>query len=191
MPYGGRGKHMFTDKRSKKVVFIAHCLLNQNSISDGTAVYPAAFKEVIRLFLDRDIGIVQLPCPELCCLGLDRGNKSGADSPVVEENTRIRREMLKTDMHKKLLDLVEQVIRQITEYHSHGFEIVGIVGANRSPNCGIETTSDFNQEISGRGVFMEELGARLEKENIRIAMIGIKDTDQIEEKIGQLLGGAV
>ena len=45
---------MFTDGRSKKVIFLAHCLLNQNAISDGTAVYPAAFRE-------------------LCCLGLDRG----------------------------------------------------------------------------------------------------------------------
>jgi len=61
---------MFTDGRSKKVVFIAHCILNQNSISDGTAVFPAAFKEVIKKFLDADIGIVQMPCPELCCLGL-------------------------------------------------------------------------------------------------------------------------
>ncbi|CAG8999029.1 MAG: hypothetical protein CENE_00993 [Candidatus Celerinatantimonas neptuna] len=30
---------MFEDKRSKKVVLIAHCLLNQNAISDGTADY--------------------------------------------------------------------------------------------------------------------------------------------------------
>ena len=29
---------MFTDGRSKKVIFLAHCLLNQNAISDGTAV---------------------------------------------------------------------------------------------------------------------------------------------------------
>ena len=81
---------MFTDIRSQKVVFIAHCLLNQNSISDGTAVYPAAFKDMIQMFLDADVGIVQMPCPELCCLGLDRGNIRGADSPVVVENTRIR-----------------------------------------------------------------------------------------------------
>ena len=33
---------MFTDGRSKKVIFLAHCLLNQNAISDGTAVCPAA-----------------------------------------------------------------------------------------------------------------------------------------------------
>ena len=38
---------MFDDGRSKKVVFIAHCFLNQNSISDGTAVYPAVFRNVI------------------------------------------------------------------------------------------------------------------------------------------------
>ena len=66
---------MFQDGRSKKVVFLAHCFLNQNSISDGTAVYPAACQAVVRFFLDSDVGIVQMPCPELCCLGItDRGN---------------------------------------------------------------------------------------------------------------------
>ena len=65
---------MFDDCRSRRVIFLAHCLLNQNSISDGTAVYPAAFKDVLRLLMDNEIGVVQLPCPELCCLGLDRGD---------------------------------------------------------------------------------------------------------------------
>ena len=46
---------MFDDERSKKVVFIAHCLLNQNSISDGTAVYPAMFRNVIELFMKADM----------------------------------------------------------------------------------------------------------------------------------------
>ena len=39
---------MFADGRSRKVVFLAHCLLNQNAISDGTAVYPAAFRELVQ-----------------------------------------------------------------------------------------------------------------------------------------------
>ena len=42
---------MFNDGRSKRVVFVAHCFLNQNSISDGTAVYPAAFKDLVVFFL--------------------------------------------------------------------------------------------------------------------------------------------
>ena len=57
---------MFTDGRSKKVIFLAHCLLNQNAISDGTAVYPAAFRELIQLLLDRaqageDVSSLLLP----------------------------------------------------------------------------------------------------------------------------------
>ena len=96
-------KIMFDDGRSKKVVFIAHCFLNQNSISDGTAVYPAMFRNVIELFMKADIGIAQMPCPELCCLGLDRGNIYGVDVPVVVENPRIRAEM-KKDIPNAQLD---------------------------------------------------------------------------------------
>lgn len=174
---------MFTDVRSKKVVFIAHCLLNQNSISDGTAVHPAAFKDIINILMDNDIGIIQLPCPELCCLGLDRGNIYGADSPVTVENTRIRREMEKDDTQAKLKKLVDYTMLQIDEYIKHGFEIKGIVGANRSPNCGVETTSDYDVEISGMGVFMEALQKELSARNLNIKMTGIKGSDDISEKL--------
>ena len=130
---------MFNDGRSKRVVFVAHCFLNQNSISDGTAVYPAAFKDLVGFFLNADIGIVQMPCPELCCLGLDRGNIHGADSPVVVENTRIRKEMKEDGANRELAKLADHVVQQILEYDKSGFEIVGMVGANRSPNCGVLT----------------------------------------------------
>ena len=138
---------MFTDGRSKKVVFIAHCLLNQNAISDGTAVCPAAYKGLIELFLNEDVGIIQLPCPELCCLGIDRGNVNGAEDDVVVENTRIRKEMQSKDTNIKRQRLVDYVMLQIFEYHKYGFKIVGIIGANRSPNCGVDSTSDCNAEI--------------------------------------------
>lgn len=91
---------MFEDGRSKKVIFIAHCILNQNSISDGTAVFPAAFKDVIKILLDADIGIVQMPCPELCCLGLNRGNNDGADVPVVIEIPAFVRKCKKRNLTK-------------------------------------------------------------------------------------------
>lgn len=116
---------MFTDGRSKKVVFIAHCLLNQNAISDGTAVCPAAYKGLIELFLNEDVGIIQLPCPELCCLGIDRGNVNGAEDDVVVENTRIRKEMQSKDTNIKRQRLVDYVMLQIFEYHKYGFKIVG------------------------------------------------------------------
>ena len=146
---------MFEDGRSKKVVFIAHCFLNQNSISDGTAVYPAVFKNVIEFFMKADIGIVQMPCPEFCCLGLDRGNIYGANTPVVIENTRIRAEMKKDIPNGQLDQLADYVVYQILEYLKYEFKVVGIIGANRSPNCGVDTTSDNNTEMKGMGLFME------------------------------------
>lgn len=178
---------MFTDVRSKKVIFVAHCLLNQNAISDGTAVHPAAFKDIINLFIDNDIGIIQLPCPELCCLGLDRGNIYGADSPVTVENTRIRREMEKEETQIKLKSLVDCTMLQIDEYVKHGFEIKGIVGANRSPNCGVETTSDNDVEISGMGVFMETLYKEISSRGLNIKMTGIKGSDDIAEKLKEFI----
>lgn len=178
---------MFEDVRSKKVVFIAHCFLNQNSISDGTAVYPAVFRNVMELFIKADIGIVQMPCPELCCLGLDRGNIHGADSPVVIENTRIRVEMKKDIPNNQLDRLVDYVVYQILEYIKYGFKVVGIIGANRSPNCGVDTTSDNNAEVKGMGLFMEKISCRLSEKNISIPMIGLKGIDNILEKLNPLL----
>ena len=178
---------MFTDGRSKKVIFLAHCLLNQNAISDGTAVCPAAFGELIQLLLDREVSVVQMPCPELCCLGLDRGDVHGADRPVVEENTRIRRAMEKDGPRQKREALADLVAEQVQEYHKHGFQVLGIVGANRSPNCGLETTSDFDREVEGRGAFMEAIAQRLEAAGISVPMLGLKRPDGAAQKVAALL----
>ena len=187
---------MFNDGRSKKVVFIAHCFLNQNSISDGTAIYPSAFRSLIDYFLSANIGIVQLPCPELFCLGLDRGDIHGADRSVVVENTRIRSEMkskihnveliklagseMKSKIHNvELIKLADYVVQQVLEYKKYDFEIIGIIGANRSPTCGVDTTSNDNAEVNGMGLFINEISAQLSRENVSIPMIGLKGNENI------------
>ena len=180
---------MFTDGRSRKVVFVAHCLLNQNAISDRTAVSPAAFRDVVDFFLERDVGIVQMPCPELCCLGLDRGDPAGGTREVTVENTRIRAAMADPGPHEMLMRLADLVLLQIREYHKHGFQILGIVGANRSPNCGVDTTSADNQELPGRGLFMEELERRLTARGLSLPMVGLKASDNVPAKLQNLLSG--
>ena len=151
---------MLTDGRSKKVIFLAHCLLNQNAISDGTAVCPAAFGELIQLLLDHEVGVVQMPCPELCCLGLDRGDVHGADRPVVEENTRIRRAMEKDGPRQKREALADLVSEQVQEYRKHGFQVLGIVGA---------------------------IAQRLEAVGISVPMLGLKGSDGAAQKVAALL----
>jgi predicted secreted protein len=168
---------MFTDARSKTILFVAHCILNQNSISDGTATFPGSVKPIINLLLESGIGIVQLPCPELMCLGLDRGNIDGGKSPVLVENTRIRAALEQKDASARLKAIVEPIVFQISQYLKYGFEIRGIVGINRSPSCGIATTSQNNQEVAGPGVFMEALGRELGKNGIHLKMVGVKDAE--------------
>ena len=105
----------------------------------------------------------------------------------MRENTRIRNEMMKPDIYGHLLDLVDGVMEQIAEYRKYGFEIVGIVGVNRSPSCGVDTTSDFDSEIEGKGLFMEALSNRLKGETPPIPMLGIKGTDSITGRLQSLL----
>lgn len=168
---------MFTDARSKSLVFVAHCILNQNSISDGTAVYPGAVKPIVKELLESGCGIVQLPCPELTCLGLDRGDPQGGKRPILQENSRIRAALEQKEPAARLRGLVEPVVFQISEYLRHGFEIRGIVGINRSPSCGVETTSKNDREVAGRGVFMEALRLKLEGKSIHLKMVGVKDSE--------------
>ena len=165
---------MFADCRSRKVLFVAHCLLNQNAISDGTALYPAAHQLLVEAILKAQVGIVQLPCPELCCLGLDRGDPKGGERPVVVENTRIRRAMGQPEAAARLRELTAQVVRQIREYRKHGFTVLGIVGVDRSPCCGVNTTSDLDRELPGRGVFIAALQTALEEAELTVPVIGIK-----------------
>jgi predicted secreted protein len=165
---------LFTDPRSKRIVFLAHCILNQNAISDGTADFPGSDVPIVKHLLAAGVGIIQLPCPELNCLGLDRGDPAGATRPVIEENTRIRCAMGETTPARILASLVERVVFEVEQYHRHGFELLGLVGIDRSPSCGVNTTSRLNQEEPGRGMFMEALREALAERGLHLDLIGIK-----------------
>ena len=176
---------MFTDNRSKKIIVLAHCLLNQNSISDGTADLPGQFTEIIRLIMANDIGIIQLPCPELLCLGLDRQDKYGAERDLLAENTRIRNLLEKRENLEILRQKAKEIVSQLEEYIQYGFRVFGIIGVNRSPGCGVDTTTKDGEEIMGQGVFMEIIEDELKKKGINIVMIGSR-TSRPKESVEQI-----
>lgn len=57
------------DERSGQVVFLAHCLLDQNTRYLGGAFRPGAVGEVVDAYLRNGAGICQLPCPERVAWG--------------------------------------------------------------------------------------------------------------------------
>jgi predicted secreted protein len=173
---------MFNDNRRKRLIVVAHCLLNQNSISDGTADFPSQFRELIDLIMDNGIGMIQLPCPELTCLGLDRKDQLGGTRPLLEENSRIRNLLLEPDNAERLRHKAEEIATHIQEYASYGFKVLGVIGINRSPSCGVETTSTDGREVEGQGVFFAVLAEALRDREQPLRMLGVK-TSQVEDSL--------
>ena len=178
-------KPQFNDSRSKKIVLVSHCLLNQNSISDGTADLPSAVEKITSLIQMKNVGIIQMPCPELMSLGLDRGDHAGVSREVVVENSRIRSELEKPENRTKLQSLVDGLVFQIKQYKTNGFDIKGVIGMNRSPSCGVTTTSRDDDEVAGEGVFIEMLKSQLSDQDLDINVVGIK-TSEYSESIKQV-----
>jgi predicted secreted protein len=182
---------VFDDKRSKRLVLVAHCVLNQNSISDGTADFPSQFREIVELLSEHEVGIVQLPCPELSCLGLDRRDEQGARRELLAENSRIRGLMEEGHNVRKLRARADDIAQDVAEYRRHGFEVLGVVGIDRSPSCGVETTSRNGREEAGKGVFVTLLEETFRALGITMDMTGVRTSNvaQSLEHVRKLIRG--
>lgn len=143
--------------RKKKIIIVSHCILNQNSVVHPLARAKGAYTAIVHKILQEDIGIIQLPCPELLYLGEDRAptSREEYDTP---EFRQLCKALLKTPMI------------QIQEYHRNGYEILGILGINESPTCSM---------LKERGILMEEFETALRNAAIELPLLGVP-TDYLE-----------
>ncbi len=164
-------------KRSEKIVVLAHCLLNVNSKIKGLANYSAHHGEVLKKVVEEDLGIIQLPCPEITYLGMDRWGmtKNQYNYPAYRNHCR---EMLKP------------VVDQIVEYQRQNYEVVELIGIDGSPSCGIHYTEtgykggmidceNSLRQVTTRvyepGVFMEVFLELLKEHEVQIKVSGIEE----------------
>lgn len=139
------------DARSRRVVLLSHCLLNENVRYLGGATRPGAVEEVVEPFVRSGVGIVQLPCPEQHAWGgvLKRhmlvlyGSRWLRWSPLrrpavaaARAATALRYESLA----RRTADLVE-------DYAASGFDVVEVVGVGGSPSCGVTSTLDLDRAV--------------------------------------------
>lgn len=170
---------MFQDKRGKKIVLTAHCFLNQNSKIDQCAHYPGVILEATKTLINTGAAIIQMPCPELFYLGLDRDVDLQTNRTVESEDTRVAKRMQEEKAKVLCKSMADGIVYQIEEYIKLGFEIVGLIGMNGSPTCGVNTTWEDGQELKGKGIFIELLEKTLKDKGISINMIGITARDPI------------
>ena len=154
------GYVFLSDKRERRVIFISHCWLNINTRFPEGCAFAGANVPLIKTMLDSGLGIVQMPCPEYECLGLEKWGYG---------------EIVKDDLRACFRKQAKVVLKQIKDYRLLGFEIVGVFGMDPSPSCGVNVakgkgtmlgTDRDTSEIPEPGIFMEELQKLLADEQI-------------------------
>ena len=118
----------------QKVLLVAHCILN---ISSKVILYneeeKRAEESLRRRFLQTAISdgvqLLQLPCPEFTLYGANRwGHVSDQfDNPFFRSHCRRQ---------------LEPIMQQVEEYlaHPERFEVLGLLGVDGSPSCGVDYT---------------------------------------------------
>ncbi len=161
-----------------KIIFVAHCILNTASKVVMYEEEEMEQEEELRLkfvthAIEKGIQLVQLPCPEFTMYGAKRwGHVSNQfDNPFFRSHCR---------------KILAPVIMEIKEYLScpDRFKVLGIVGIDGSPSCGVNFTcsADWYGSFGNRknltdtlssvkivnknGVFFEELTNMLLDENL-------------------------
>lgn len=173
------------DARKKQVVFLAHCFLNTNTRFPGGSGFKGGTLPLVQKILTMGIGIRQLPCPELNCLGLEKKDYG---------------ELTPEELRSCYYETAERVISEMKSYQKFGYDIIGVIGMDPSPSCGVYQAkgkgtilgidSDTSEEKEP-GVFIEELRKLIGNSELGdVPFIGFRRTlpgeEGIEEKLDDL-----
>jgi uncharacterized protein YbbK (DUF523 family) len=133
------------------VVFVSHCILNENVRYLGGAARRRSIDEVVDGFQAVGVGICQMPCPEQRAWG---GVAKRYLIPMYgSEGTvryRLRHPLTMVFLWRTrwvYARLARRVVRDIADYARSGFEVTGVVGVGASPSCGVFHTLDVPRSL--------------------------------------------
>ncbi len=130
----------FQDRRSKRIVFVSHCMINCNNKFPGFADMPGAYNDFIIPILQAGIGIFQMPCLEVLGWG-------GVGRKHIEID--LDRNNLDQDWITGYPELAARWARwtadRFQDYVENGYEILGIIHVGDSPTCGLDHVDTFPQ----------------------------------------------
>ncbi len=123
-----------------KILITCHCFLNDavklmhQDMSEQSSEKRIKEK-IIKRMMDNHVEILQLPCPEFMIYGSRRWGHASSqfDNPFFREYTK---------------DMLKPYLLQIKEYISRPevFELLGVLGIDGSPSCGVDFTYDGEWE---------------------------------------------
>jgi predicted secreted protein len=109
------------------VIFLSHCCLNQNAKVRGIARYPGTIRPLVDLLLESEVGLFQMPCPEMTYLGNMRWGqvKDQYNNPMFRRHCR---------------QIAQGVVDMAQNYLQCGYQVLGFVMMDGSPVCGLQRT---------------------------------------------------
>ncbi len=159
------------DARGRRIVLLAHCLLNQNAKVAGLATHSGIFSPLIAILEEAGAGIIQLPCPEFIHLGPSR--PLGTDT-VEQYDTPEYRDSCR--------NLARCIAAQAASYLEAGYVIVCVLGVEGSPSCGVSRAPRLvgeNAQLEpGSGVFVEVLEEQFRAAGLRVPFLGIPESEE-------------
>lgn len=160
-----------SDARGRRISFVAHCLLNQNTKVPGLAEYPGVFEPLCALLIRHGIGIVQMRCPEMDHFG--PGRPLGTDT-IDQYDTPAYRVVCRR--------VAVTVAAEAAVYNAAGYRVLFVLGVEGSPSCSVSSAPvlEAGRRILrlGRGLFMEALAAAFSDASLHVPFIGIPEVPE-------------
>jgi len=152
------------DKRGDRIVYVSRCLLNQNLRFPGIATRAGAFEDLFALFAGNSIGIEQLPCLETLGWGGVSRSRYFRFQPFAfraadtwwEGPAKVLTRLWLFRFRTACRKWARLVAERIEDFEGAGSSVVGIVGTDDSPTCGVTRTID----LSGAARTLKRLGVR-------------------------------
>ena len=161
------GHENVSDSRSCRFIAVIECILNQNARDVGAANFPAINQPILQLCVEHNVGILQIPCPEIIFLGFGRKRQKGQSI----------REALDTPEGRRCCrEISIDIADRIQEYISQGYQTISVLAGNpKSPGCAVHYEGDKLSTASG--VLMNELFDEFRSRSINVPFRGIRDSD--------------
>jgi predicted secreted protein len=155
------------------VAFVAHCMLNQNSVTADGAICAGVYSPIVDQLRERGWRIEQMPCPELTFTGLHRF-------------WMVKNQLETTAYRRHCRGIARAVVGAIEVHLRRGDDVI-ILGIEGSPSLGVHITSidpgrggrpvwpdGEPEKADGQGILLEELTAELRERELPVPrMLGI------------------
>jgi hypothetical protein len=122
------------DERSKRVIFVSHCLLNENTRYLGGVFRRGCVDELVDGFQQEGLGIYLLSI-------------YSSQGTFVYRLRHVLLPLFRWYTRWVYWRLAKEVVRDIEDYVRSGFEVVGIVGVGGSPSCGVCSRLDLRRSL--------------------------------------------